>query len=155
MCLVKSSFSHACFSRRERVTFVHNALSTLVKMVDIEQLDRPSLVSRVCTEVENHININDKDLAEFIIALTSKHARLEKFKKVLARNGAKFSDSFTSNLHRIIRDMSGGRGKEKAKKTKAGEPEPERSGRVLDENLEKKKKQFPGLCIPDDHDRVQ
>ena len=95
-------------------------------MVDIEQLDRLSLVSRVCTELENHININDKDLAEFIIALAVKHASLESFKKVLAKNGAKFPDSFTSNLHRIIHDMSSGRGKDKAKKTKkTDEIEPE------------------------------
>ena len=33
-------------------------------MVEIAQLDRLSLVSRVCTELENHININDKDLGE-------------------------------------------------------------------------------------------
>ena len=70
-------------------------------MGDMKKLDRLSLVSRVCTELETHININDKTLAKFIIVLASKHASLEKFQKVLAKNVAEFPDSFTSNLHRI------------------------------------------------------
>ena len=31
----------------------------------------------------------------------------------------------------------------------------EKADREVDEKLERKKKQFPGLCIPDDHNRVQ
>ena len=45
---------------------------------------------------------------------------------------------------------------DKAKKTKkTDELEPEKCEKEADENLERKKKQFPGLCIPNDHDRVQ
>lgn len=38
---------------------------------------------------------------------------------------------------------------------KASEPEPEKCDKEVDEKLERKKKQFPGLCIPDDHDHAQ
>ena len=32
---------------------------------------------QVCTELDNHYSMNDKDLAEFIIDLAQKHADLE------------------------------------------------------------------------------
>ena len=31
-------------------------------MNEIEKLEHLSLVSKVCTELENHLNMNDKDL---------------------------------------------------------------------------------------------
>ena len=78
------------------------------------KLEQLSLVSKICTELENHLGINDKDLgecmerhiqlpsvysnfkkkcmrlAEFIIALAGKHRTLEKFKAALQKNGAEF-----------------------------------------------------------------
>ena len=95
---------------------------------EIDRLEQLSLVSKVCTELENHLGLNDKDLgndgggghvelncvtvfrpwclrvccwcdghcfslllpAEFIIALAQKHTTVEKFRKVLAKNGAEF-----------------------------------------------------------------
>ena len=59
-------------------------------MEDLQKLEELSLVSKICTELENHLGINDKDLAEFIIALADKHSSLEKFKAALAKNGAEF-----------------------------------------------------------------
>ncbi|GJQ85215.1 hypothetical protein Trydic_g13056 [Trypoxylus dichotomus] len=70
-----------------------------------EKLEHLSLVSKVCTELENHLGMNDKDLAEFIIHLSEKHNTFEAFKKVLLENGAEFSDSFVANLLRIIQHM--------------------------------------------------
>ncbi|XP_018336922.1 ATP-dependent RNA helicase DHX8 [Agrilus planipennis] len=74
-------------------------------MNEVEKLEHLSLVSKVCTELENHLGMNDKDLAEFLIHLSEKHNTLESFKKVLKENGAEFSDSFTENLLRIIQHM--------------------------------------------------
>lgn len=91
-------------------------------MDELEQLEHLSLVSKICTELENHLSINDKDLgkqksgksienvlktfnlltAEFIIHLAEKNPKIEDFRKALVQNGAEFSDSFTSNLMRII-----------------------------------------------------
>lgn len=44
-------------------------------------------------------------LAEFIIHLSEKNNTLDTFKKSLIDNGAEFSDSFMSNLLRIIQHM--------------------------------------------------
>ena len=72
---------------------------------EIEQLEHLSLVSKLCTELDNHLGINDKDLAEFIIALAEKHTTFGAFKRVLEQNGAEFPDSLTASLLRIIQLM--------------------------------------------------
>lgn len=38
-------------------------------MDDVEKLEHLSLVSKVCTELDNHLGLNDKDLGEFIYSL--------------------------------------------------------------------------------------
>ena len=52
-------------------------------MEELRELEHLSLVSKVCTELENHYDMNDKDLAEFIIDLADKHPQFEDFKKNL------------------------------------------------------------------------
>lgn len=39
-------------------------------MDEIQKLEYLSLVSKVCTELENHLGINDKDLGKFLIKNT-------------------------------------------------------------------------------------
>ena len=53
-------------------------------------MEELSLISKICTELENHLGINDKVLAEFIIAQAEKHSSFEKFKASLVKNGAQF-----------------------------------------------------------------
>ena len=74
-------------------------------MEELKQLEHLSLVSKVCSELENHYEMNDKDLAEFIIHLAEEHKDFEDFKKALQENGAEFTDSFIDNLLRIIKHM--------------------------------------------------
>ncbi|KAL0266728.1 UNVERIFIED_CONTAM: hypothetical protein PYX00_009196 [Menopon gallinae] len=74
-------------------------------MNELEKLEHLSLVSKICTELENHLGLNDKDLAEFIIALAEKNNTFDTFKAVLIKNGAEFSDSFIENLLRLIKHM--------------------------------------------------
>lgn len=115
-------------------------------MEELAKLEHLSLVSKVCTELDNHLGLNDKDLAEFIIDLARKNHTLEKFKTALEKNGADFPDSFASNLLRLIQHMmppGGGDGEVKKKSKK-------KSKKTSDDKLEKKKEKFPGLCIPDD-----
>lgn len=74
---------------------------------DLERLEKLSLVSKVCTELENHLGVNDKDLAEFIIDLAEKNQSFEKFKRALLdASGEPFPDSFIANLLRIIQKMN-------------------------------------------------
>ena len=74
-------------------------------MDELRKLEHLSLVSKVCTELDNHYSLNDKDLAEFIIDLAEKNGTFEKFRKALVDYGAEFSDSFIENLLRLIKHM--------------------------------------------------
>lgn len=76
--------------------------------------------------------------AEFIIDLAHKNPSLDAFKRVLVENGAEFSESFTSNLLRIIQLMK-----------------PPKDGRAADgssfeedERVGGLARKFPGLAIP-------
>lgn len=106
-------------------------------MEELEQLEHLSLVSKICTELDNHLGINDKDLAEFIIDLAEKNTTFDNFKKVLLENGAEFPDSFITNLLRIIQLM---------KTRKNGKNGDSGSGGNTDaDHLASK---FPGLAMP-------
>ncbi|KAJ8917644.1 hypothetical protein NQ315_005091 [Exocentrus adspersus] len=108
-------------------------------MNEVEKLEYLSLVSKVCTELENHLGMNDKDLAEFIIHLSEKNNTPDSFKKALIENGAEFSDSFMSNLLRIIQHM-------KPKNGKPGEDVKEYEKDTL-------AYKFPGLAIPNEQQK--
>ncbi|XP_038215388.1 ATP-dependent RNA helicase DHX8 [Zerene cesonia] len=105
-------------------------------MDELVKLEHLSLVSKVCTELDNHLGINDKDLAEFIIDLADKNPNFDGFKKSLIENGAEFSDSFMTNLLRIIQHM------------KPAAPQAESSKEVNNSNPLANK--FPGLAIPNE-----
>uniref|UniRef100_A0A7N8XVB8 RNA helicase n=1 Tax=Mastacembelus armatus TaxID=205130 RepID=A0A7N8XVB8_9TELE len=55
---------------------------------ELSQLEYLSLVSKVCTELDNHLGISDKDLAEFVISLAEKQQSFDGFKTLLIQNGA-------------------------------------------------------------------
>ncbi|XP_047137634.1 ATP-dependent RNA helicase DHX8-like isoform X2 [Hydra vulgaris] len=74
-------------------------------MEELRQLEFLSLLSKVCTELENHLKINDKTLAEFIIMLASKSKTVKGFKSQLYKNGAEFPDSLILNLHRLTKHL--------------------------------------------------
>ncbi|XP_026112247.1 ATP-dependent RNA helicase DHX8-like, partial [Carassius auratus] len=47
---------------------------------ELKKLEYLSLVSKVCTELDNHLGINDKDLVELVISLAEKHPTINRFK---------------------------------------------------------------------------
>lgn len=135
-------------------------------MDEVAKLEHLSLVSKICTELDNHLGLNDKDLgkhtllslyfhipfrfslniifilnssvtAEFIIDLADKNATFDAFKKALTENGAEFSDSFMTNLLRIIQHM----------KPTTTNSETNKNEIVNKNPLANK---FPGLAIPND-----
>ncbi|XP_035514791.1 ATP-dependent RNA helicase DHX8-like [Morone saxatilis] len=102
---------------------------------EIKRLEYLSLVSKVCTELENHLGISEKDLAEFIISLAEKHPTFEDFKAVLCENGADFTDTLIGNLLRLIQTMR---------------PLPSTSKEVKPKSeKDKLKEKYPALCKPD------
>ena len=52
-------------------------------MDDLESLEILSLVQRVASELQNHLGISDKTLAEFVIAQHAECSSLEEFQKKL------------------------------------------------------------------------
>ncbi len=75
-------------------------------MDEIARLQYLSLVNKVCSELDNHIGVSDKDLAEFIIDLAKRHPQLPEFCKALADNGAEFPQSFASSLLALVAKMT-------------------------------------------------
>ncbi|XP_034563460.1 ATP-dependent RNA helicase DHX8-like [Notolabrus celidotus] len=107
---------------------------------EIQRLEYLSLVSKVCTELENHLGISEKDLAEFIISLAETHPTFEEFKAVLCQNGADFTDTLTGNLLRLIHTMRPTASTSKAHQTETKPPS----------ERDKLKVKYPALCKPDD-----
>lgn len=114
-------------------------------MEDLSKLERLSLVSKICVELENHLGLNDKDVAEFIISLAERSKRLDKFKKELAENGGdQFADSFVESLWRLIQHMM------------PSLTAPPTSGKIKEEvdkpktEKERKRALLPFLAMPND-----
>lgn len=107
-------------------------------MEEVTKLEHLSLVSKICTELENHLGLNDKDLAEFIIHLSEKNNTFPTFKKVLIENGAEFSDSFMANLLRIIQHM------------KPAKPSSEKTSNISISKQDELALKFPALALPNE-----
>ncbi|KAK5815340.1 P-loop containing nucleoside triphosphate hydrolase protein [Linnemannia elongata] len=105
--------------------------------MDLEQFEVLELVNKIRNEVLNHLGMDDKSVAEFIIHVHEKSADYTAFKDTL-QDAGDFSPSFIGNLDRLIRTMH-------PKYRKAEEPTVADKAAIADEKAHK----FPGLAIPD------
>ncbi|KAK0119605.1 DEAH-box ATP-dependent RNA helicase prp22 [Cadophora gregata] len=110
-------------------------------MDDLESLELLSLVSKVTSELQNHLGISDKTLAEFIIAQHSECKSLNEFQTKLDAMGADFPQSLIESVDRLVRTMHP---KFRSMKTIEREQPSHRSRK-----LEEKTKVFKGLAMPD------
>jgi ATP-dependent RNA helicase DHX8/PRP22 len=109
-------------------------------MDDLESLEILSLVSKVTSELGNHLGLNDKTLAEFVIAQHIQCNSLDEFKKKLQAIGADFPESLIESVDRLVLTMH-----PKFKgKNKNGNQTDDGRGRV-----EEKTRVFKGLALPD------
>ncbi|CAM9814228.1 unnamed protein product, partial [Scytosiphon promiscuus] len=67
----------------------------------LDELQRLSLVSKVCTELDNHLGLSDRTLAEFIIHLADEFPEPSAFRHALSENGADFPDSLNEKEARF------------------------------------------------------
>jgi len=104
-------------------------------MDELKNLEHLSLVSKICNELENHIGISDKDLAEFLIHLADRSKSQEEFRTELLKNGGEFPESFISSLFRLIQRLKPGEASDKSSSAAAA--------------AGGKQAVFPGLAIPD------
>ena len=84
---------------------------------DLYNLEYLSLVARITQEVVNHTGLNDKTVAEFVIALHEQSKTRADFKKKLIEVGASFPDSFVDTVDRLIINMHPKHKKRKADPT--------------------------------------
>ncbi|KAL9127790.1 MAG: hypothetical protein Q9217_003396 [Psora testacea] len=117
-------------------------------MDDLASLELLSLVSKVTSEIQNHLGIKDKTLAEFIIAQHAKCQSLTEFKSKMDAMGAGFPQSLIESIDRLILSMHPKhRGKLKREQAQSNGDE---AG--LDET-ERKTRIFKGLAVSDKDQR--
>ena len=104
-----------------------------------------SLVSKVTSELQNHLGINEKTLAEFVIAQHSECASLPEFKAQLEAMGAEFPQSLVESIDRLILTMHP-KHKNKRKSNEENDSPDEFHGL---NDVEKKTRIFKGLAMPD------
>lgn len=115
-------------------------------MDDLQSLELFSLVSRITGELQNHLGVNDKTLAEFVIDQHLSCGSFTEFKKILEDMGAEFPQSLMESIDRLVLTMHP---KYKSKKTEtAGESTGDDDMDMLGA-LEKKARVFKGLAVPD------
>lgn len=116
-------------------------------MDDLQSLELFSLVSRVTSELQNHLGINDKTLAEFVIDQHLQCGSFEEFKSNLENLGADFPPSLIESIDRLVLTMHP-KYKEKKRKEESGNADGANDMDALDA-LEKKARIFKGLAMPD------
>lgn len=112
---------------------------------DLYDLEFLSLVAKISQELVNHLNLDDKVLAEFLIDLHEKSkGNLPAFKEELHKLEAGFSDSFVENLDRLILSMHP-KYKKRRQKSKANNKA--KNDEVELDEAERRKRLFPGLAL--------
>ncbi|KAL8790990.1 MAG: hypothetical protein Q9195_006135 [Heterodermia aff. obscurata] len=115
-------------------------------MDDLESLELLSLVSKVTSELQNHLGISDKTLAEFVIAQHSKCQSLSEFKTQMTGMGAEFPQSLVESIDRLILTMHP---KHKGK-SKRGDVRNVSAGDEDElDDVDKRTRIFKGLAMPD------
>ncbi|KAI4603002.1 DEAH-box ATP-dependent RNA helicase prp22 [Pestalotiopsis sp. 9143b] len=112
-------------------------------MDDFEELELLSLVSKVTSELQNHLGISEKVLAEFIISQRLECSSIDEFKQKLApMGGAKWPHSLFDSVDRLVRTMHP-QFKSASNGTNAADDD------SFHRSKEEKQGLFRGLAIPD------
>jgi ATP-dependent RNA helicase DHX8/PRP22 len=110
-------------------------------MDDLLNLELLSLISKVTSELQNHLGVSDKTLAEFLIAQRVECDSFGEFKKKLATIGAEFPPSLIDSLDRLVLAMH----PQFKGKNQSHNGTGEGHSRTAEENS----KVFAGLALPD------
>ena len=115
-------------------------------MDDLASLELLSLVSKVTSELQNHLGIHEKTLAEFVIAQHSQCQSLPKFQARMKEMGGDFPNSLVESIDRLILTMHP-KHRGKANEHSTGTQVHGDGPRLND--FEKKTRIFKGLAVPD------
>ncbi len=106
---------------------------------DLEKYEIYALVSRVVVELENHLHVNDRTLAEFVIDVALSNPNQKAFLTALKAQGVDFPEHLAANLVRLVLNEHP---KSEVAKKKAA-----REGVKIQTTVDHDSK-FPGLAIP-------
>ncbi|EMT69990.1 Pre-mRNA-splicing factor ATP-dependent RNA helicase prp22 [Fusarium odoratissimum] len=107
-------------------------------MDDLSNLELLSLVSKVSSELKNHMNLEDKTVAEFLIDKRTKCSNFEDFRDDLAKALPSIPLSLIESIDRLVLALH-----PQFKGKKANHEEHH------SRTLEEKEKVFSGLALPD------
>ena len=110
-------------------------------MDDLANLEFLSLVSKVTSEIQNHLGVSDKTLAEFVIDQHASAKGIADFKEQLEAMGAEFPQSLVESIDRLILTLHP---KYKSKNTNGA-----KVAEDDDDNRDRKTRVFKGLAIAD------
>jgi ATP-dependent RNA helicase DHX8/PRP22 len=114
-------------------------------MDDLENLEFLSLVSKVTSEIQNHLGVSDKTLAEFVIDQHASVKGVAEFKEQLEAMGAEFPQSLVESIDRLILTLHP-KYKNKNKSKSAGGS---KAAEDEDDSRDRKTRVFKGLAIAD------
>lgn len=106
----------------------------------LKKLEYLSLVSKVCSELETHIGVGDKVLAEFITEMGRTCETVDEFDEKLKESGAEMPDYFVRTLLTIIHAILPPKPKSESEK---------------DSKRSDKSEKFSALKIKDDRERIK
>ncbi|KAF5008496.1 hypothetical protein FDECE_5229 [Fusarium decemcellulare] len=109
-------------------------------MDDLSNLELLSLVSKVTSELQNHVGVGDKTLAEFLIAQRIECSSFDQFREKLSGIAPDFPPSLVESLDRLVLAMH-----PKFKGSNNNGAPSEEHHRTFEE----KEKVFSGLALPD------
>lgn len=113
-------------------------------MDDLENLEVLSLVSKVTSEINNHLGYDDKTIAEYVIQKHSESNGLKGFKAKLEEDGAEFPQSLIESIDRLCLTLH-----PRYKKKSAANGEEKNDPGQSEDERERKTRVFKGLAIPD------
>jgi len=128
---------HILYTRARNDVPMAAALAKLAKL---------SLVNKVTKELENHLGVGDKTLAEFVISLAEEHKTADAFREALSAVGADVSDGFAESLLGVI-----SRGGKPSSSSAATAKANAASATVASAS----ESQYPGLAARDDEEHAK
>jgi len=72
----------------------------------LKKLQYLSMVNKVVQELSNHIGLQNRDLAEFIINLAESSPTVEAFQQQVAQFDQDLAPSFTAHLYNLVSKMN-------------------------------------------------
>lgn len=109
-------------------------------MEGLEALEVISLVAKVASEMENHVGMNDRDVAEFIIAQRLASDNFRSFKKKLAELNVDFPPSLVESIDRLVCTLH---------PEMRNRPQKDSASGSKSSRSNKKDNIFKGLALPD------